>query len=67
MANLSYIQSDRGPAADIPIGVLTSESRDVWTRVREQLISAGEFDSIQVCYLIQLFNVKKVCNVKQVY
>lgn len=40
-SHLKHIMSDLTPAAAFPIGVLTSENRDVWAGLREKLLSAG--------------------------
>lgn len=41
MANLKYILDEPSPQSEYPLGVLTSENRDVWTAVRSQLVDAG--------------------------
>ncbi|XP_071081825.1 carnitine O-palmitoyltransferase 2, mitochondrial-like [Haliotis cracherodii] len=41
MANLKYILDEPSPQPEFPLGVLTSENRDVWTAVRSQLVDAG--------------------------
>lgn len=40
-SHLQYILSDTTPAPAFPLGVLTSENRDVWADVRDKLLSAG--------------------------
>ncbi|XP_035031628.2 carnitine O-palmitoyltransferase 2, mitochondrial [Hippoglossus stenolepis] len=45
-SHLQYILSDPTPAPAFPIGVLTSENRDVWAGVREKLIAAGNAEKL---------------------
>lgn len=40
-SHLKHIMSDLSPAPASPIGVLTSENRDVWAGLREKLLAAG--------------------------
>lgn len=40
-SHLKYILSDETPAPASPIGVLTSENRDVWANLREKLVANG--------------------------
>ncbi|KAF6722019.1 Carnitine O-palmitoyltransferase 2, mitochondrial [Oryzias melastigma] len=46
-AHLKYIMSDPAPEAEFPLGVLTSENRDVWAGLREKLIAAGNAEDLQ--------------------
>ncbi|KAJ0060713.1 hypothetical protein NL108_017737, partial [Boleophthalmus pectinirostris] len=46
-SHLKYILSDETPAASSPIGVLTSENRDVWAGLREKLIASGNGGLLQ--------------------
>ncbi|KAJ0065400.1 hypothetical protein NL108_009534 [Boleophthalmus pectinirostris] len=46
-SHLKYILSDETPAASSPIGVLTSENRDVWACLREKLIASGNGGLLQ--------------------
>ena len=32
LANIRYILDDKSPAPDYPLGVMTSQDRDTWTR-----------------------------------
>lgn len=43
---VDYILKDNSPAAEFPIGVLTSENRDVWAKVREELVAQGNGDTL---------------------
>lgn len=40
-SHLKYILADESPASASPIGVLTSENRDVWAGLREKLVANG--------------------------
>ncbi|KAM6962684.1 carnitine O-palmitoyltransferase 2, mitochondrial [Aplochiton taeniatus] len=40
-SHLKHIMSDLTPAPAFPIGVLTSENRDVWAGLRDKLLAAG--------------------------
>lgn len=40
-AHLKHILSDPTPAAAHPLGLLTSENRDTWARLREKLLATG--------------------------
>lgn len=40
-SHLKYILADESPASASPIGVLTSENRDVWAGLREKLVASG--------------------------
>ncbi|XP_034386773.1 carnitine O-palmitoyltransferase 2, mitochondrial-like [Cyclopterus lumpus] len=46
-SHLKYILSDPTPAAAFPLGVLTSENRDVWAGLRDKLIAAGNAEDLQ--------------------
>jgi carnitine O-palmitoyltransferase 2 len=41
---VDYILKDNSPAAEFPIGVLTSENRDVWAKARQELEAQGNGD-----------------------
>lgn len=41
MAHLDYILKDSRPAPEYPVGVLTSENRDTWATIRQQLLNSG--------------------------
>jgi hypothetical protein len=43
MAHLKHILADNAPAAEHPLGFLTTERRDVWSKLREKLLAAGKF------------------------
>lgn len=45
-AHLNHILSDRAPAPAFPLGVLTSENRDVWAGLREKLVAAGNAEAL---------------------
>ena len=45
-AHLKYILSDTAPAPAFPLGVLTSENRDVWAGLREKLQAAGNAEAL---------------------
>jgi carnitine O-palmitoyltransferase 2 len=42
---VDYILKDNSPAAEFPIGVLTSENRDVWAKARQELEAQGNGDA----------------------
>lgn len=46
-SHLKYILSDPTPASAFPLGVLTSENRDVWAGLREKLLAAGNATDLQ--------------------
>ncbi|XP_034036212.1 carnitine O-palmitoyltransferase 2, mitochondrial [Thalassophryne amazonica] len=46
-SHLKYILSDPTPAPTFPLGVLTSENRDVWAGLREKLIAAGNGEDLR--------------------
>ncbi|XP_066500574.1 carnitine O-palmitoyltransferase 2, mitochondrial isoform X2 [Hoplias malabaricus] len=41
LSHFKYILADTTPAPKFPLGVLTSENRDVWAGLREELLEAG--------------------------
>ncbi|XP_034389387.1 carnitine O-palmitoyltransferase 2, mitochondrial-like isoform X2 [Cyclopterus lumpus] len=47
-SHLRYILSDPTPAAPFPLGVLTSENRDVWAGLRDKLMAAGNTEDLQI-------------------
>lgn len=47
-SHLKYILSDSTPAPAFPLGVLTSENRDVWAGLRDKLIAAGNAEDLRV-------------------
>ncbi|KAM4549279.1 carnitine O-palmitoyltransferase 2, mitochondrial [Odontesthes bonariensis] len=47
-SHLEYILSDPTPAPAFPLGVLTSENRDVWAGLRDQLLAAGNAEHLQM-------------------
>ncbi|XP_053718488.1 carnitine O-palmitoyltransferase 2, mitochondrial [Synchiropus splendidus] len=47
-SHLKYILSDQTPAADHPLGVLTSENRDVWAGLRQKLLAAGNEENLKL-------------------
>ncbi|XP_068564047.1 carnitine O-palmitoyltransferase 2, mitochondrial-like [Cebidichthys violaceus] len=47
-SHLKYILCDPMPAAAFPVGVLTSENRDVWAGLRDKLISAGNAEDLRI-------------------
>ena len=47
-SHLQYILSDPTPAPAFPLGVLTSENRDVWAGLREKLIAAGNAEKLNL-------------------
>ncbi|XP_026779986.2 carnitine O-palmitoyltransferase 2, mitochondrial [Pangasianodon hypophthalmus] len=46
LSNLKYILADPTPAPAFPLGVLTSENRDVWAGLREKLLQAGNGEAL---------------------
>ncbi|KAM9386335.1 carnitine O-palmitoyltransferase 2, mitochondrial [Pholidichthys leucotaenia] len=46
-SHLKYILSDPAPVPAFPLGVLTSENRDVWVGLREKLIAAGNAEELR--------------------
>ncbi|KAF7657165.1 hypothetical protein LDENG_00030900 [Lucifuga dentata] len=47
-SHLKYILSDPTPAPDFPVGVLTSENRNVWAGLRDKLIAAGNGEALRL-------------------
>ena len=47
-SHLKYILSDPTPAPAFPLGVLTSENRDVWAGLRDKLLIAGNAEGLQI-------------------
>uniref|UniRef100_A0A3Q3W9A7 Choline/carnitine acyltransferase domain-containing protein n=1 Tax=Mola mola TaxID=94237 RepID=A0A3Q3W9A7_MOLML len=47
-SHLKYILSDPTPAPAFPLGVLTSENRDVWADLRDKLVAAGNAEDLQI-------------------
>uniref|UniRef100_G3NIA5 Carnitine O-palmitoyltransferase 2, mitochondrial n=1 Tax=Gasterosteus aculeatus aculeatus TaxID=481459 RepID=G3NIA5_GASAC len=47
-SHLKHILCDPTPAAAFPLGVLTSENRDVWAGLRDQLIAAGNAEDLRI-------------------
>lgn len=45
-SHLKYILSDLTPPSAFPLGVLTSENRDVWAGLRDKLIAAGNSENL---------------------
>ncbi|CAC5425186.1 CPT2 [Mytilus coruscus] len=48
MAHLNYILQDSRPAPEYPVGVLTSENRDTWATIRQQLLNSGNENTLQL-------------------
>lgn len=46
LSHLKYILVDATPAPAFPLGVLTSENRDVWAGLREKLLQAGNGEAL---------------------
>ncbi|KAI4903245.1 hypothetical protein NFI96_022052 [Prochilodus magdalenae] len=46
LSHLKYILADSTPAPAFPLGVLTSENRDVWAGLREKLLEAGNREAL---------------------
>ncbi|XP_071343387.1 carnitine O-palmitoyltransferase 2, mitochondrial [Trachinotus anak] len=47
-SHFKYILSDPTPAPAFPLGVLTSENRDVWAGLREKLLAAGNAEDLRM-------------------
>ncbi|XP_056133382.1 carnitine O-palmitoyltransferase 2, mitochondrial [Lampris incognitus] len=47
-SHLKYILSDPSPAPAFPLGVLTSENRDVWASLRNKLLDAGNREVLRI-------------------
>ncbi|XP_061593336.1 carnitine O-palmitoyltransferase 2, mitochondrial [Cololabis saira] len=47
-SHLKYILSDSAPKAAHPLGVLTSENRDVWAGLRDRLVAAGNAENVHL-------------------
>ncbi|KAL7647982.1 UNVERIFIED_CONTAM: hypothetical protein RMT77_001598 [Armadillidium vulgare] len=47
-ACVSYIYNDKSPFPEFPVGILTSENRDVWATMRNELIQAGNEEALML-------------------
>lgn len=47
-SHLKHILSDPTPAPAFPLGVLTSENRDVWAGLRDKLLAAGNAEDLRM-------------------
>ncbi|XP_077986984.1 carnitine O-palmitoyltransferase 2, mitochondrial-like [Glandiceps talaboti] len=47
-ANLEYILSDNRPTAEYPVGMLTSEERNTWASLRQNLEDAGNAETLKL-------------------
>lgn len=47
-ACVSYIYNDKSPFPEFPVGILTSEDRDVWATLRNELIQAGNEEALKL-------------------
>ncbi|XP_030289901.1 carnitine O-palmitoyltransferase 2, mitochondrial [Sparus aurata] len=47
-SHLKHILSDATPEPALPLGVLTSENRDVWAGLRERLVAAGNAEDLRI-------------------
>ncbi|XP_063283912.1 carnitine O-palmitoyltransferase 2, mitochondrial-like isoform X2 [Pelobates fuscus] len=63
-AHLQYILSDATPAAEFPVGYLTSEERNTWAVLRQKLLENGneetlkKVDSAVFCLCLDDFSIK---------
>ncbi|XP_046940607.1 carnitine O-palmitoyltransferase 2, mitochondrial isoform X3 [Lynx rufus] len=63
-AHLKYILSDSSPAPEFPLAYLTTENRDVWAELRQELVSGGneealrKVDSAVFCLCLDDFPIK---------
>ncbi|XP_062854480.1 carnitine O-palmitoyltransferase 2, mitochondrial isoform X2 [Trichomycterus rosablanca] len=46
LSHLKYVLADSTPAPAFPLGVLTSENRDVWAGLRKKLLEAGNGEAL---------------------
>ncbi len=42
LANLKFILEDDRPPAEYPLGILTTENRDTWAKLRTKLEHSGK-------------------------
>lgn len=56
MGCLDYILKDNSAPAEYPIGILTTENRDVWAVARRHLLEAGNEKSLKLIDTA-LFNI----------
>ncbi|CAK6980609.1 carnitine O-palmitoyltransferase 2%2C mitochondrial [Scomber scombrus] len=47
-SHFKHILSDSTPAPAFPLGVLTSENRDVWAGLRDKLVAAGNAEDLRM-------------------
>lgn len=45
---VSYIYNDKSPRPNFPPGILTTENRDIWANVRNELIQAGNEETLNL-------------------
>ena len=55
---LDFIYEDAGNEAGVPVGALTTENRDVWSRAREELLAFSQRN--RVCISPSLSLVQKL-------
>ncbi|CAF96633.1 unnamed protein product, partial [Tetraodon nigroviridis] len=48
LAHLKQVLADPAPVPSFPLGLLTTENRDVWARLRERLAAAGNAESLRM-------------------
>ncbi|XP_063217851.1 carnitine O-palmitoyltransferase 2, mitochondrial [Bacillus rossius redtenbacheri] len=48
LASMKYIIDDTSPAAEYPIGILTTEQRDTWAQVRKHLADTGNSENLSM-------------------
>ncbi|XP_036609299.1 carnitine O-palmitoyltransferase 2, mitochondrial-like isoform X2 [Trichosurus vulpecula] len=46
-ANLKYILSDQSPMPDFPLAYLTTEKRDTWAQLRQELLANGNREALK--------------------
>ncbi|KAM8999793.1 carnitine O-palmitoyltransferase 2, mitochondrial-like isoform 2-T3 [Sarcophilus harrisii] len=46
-ANLKYILSDESPTPDFPLAYLTTEKRDTWAQLRQELLDNGNQEALK--------------------
>ncbi|KAJ7332709.1 hypothetical protein JRQ81_014889 [Phrynocephalus forsythii] len=71
-AHLKYILSDNSPAPEFPLACLTSEERDTWAKLRQELLDNGNMETLRkvdsaiFCLCLDDFPIRDITHLSQV-